>query len=89
MEKRSKSQNSKLNLCLEAEIVSFGSVLYGSYLLNILDVLLGCLCVDVIANIWMFIYAYYVWMCKMWLCAKRAKYDKITLTLKITLLMSS
>ena len=64
MEKRSKSRTSKLNLCPKVEIVSFGSVLYGCYLLDILDVLLGCLCVDVIVNIWMFIYACYVWMCK-------------------------
>ena len=75
MENRSKSRSSKLNLCPEAEIVSFGSVLYGCNFLDILDVwdildvLLGCLCVDVIVNIWMFIYACYVWMCK---CAKCA-----------------
>ena len=63
MERKSQSQTWKLNLCLVAEIVPFGSVLYGcssNFLLDILDawdimdVLLGCLCVDVIMDIWMF-----------------------------------
>ena len=70
-------------MCPGTEIVPFGSVLYGCYLLDILDVwdildvLLGCLCVDVIVNIWMFIYGCYVWMCKMCKCAKRAKCDYV------------
>ena len=49
-------------MCPRAKIVSFGSVLYDCYLdldildaWDILDVLLGCLCVDVIMDIWMFI----------------------------------
>ena len=88
MEKRSKSRTSKLNLCLGAEIVPFGSVIYGCYLdvlldildvWDILDVLLGCLCVDVIGNIWMLIYGCYVWMCKICKCAKRAKYENLHL----------
>ena len=67
MERRSQSRTSKLNLCLGAKIVPFRSVIYGCYLdvlldildvWDILDVLLGCLCVDVIVNIWMF----YKWM---------------------------
>ena len=60
-------------MCLGAEFVHFESFLYGYYLevildildaWDILEVLLGCLCVDVIVNIWMFIYGCYVWMCK-------------------------
>ena len=51
MERKSKSQIYKLNLCLGVEIVHFGYVLYGCYLdfllyildvWDILDVLLGC-----------------------------------------------
>ena len=65
--------NSKLNLRPGAKIVPFWSFLYGCYLdilldildaWDILDVLLGCLCVNVIVNIWMFIYGCYVWKCK-------------------------
>ena len=64
MERKSQSQTWKLNLCLVAEIVPFRSVFYGCYLdllldildtWDIMDVLLGCLCVDVIMDIWMFI----------------------------------
>ena len=51
-------------MCLEAKIVPFGSIIYGCYLdllldileyWDIMDVLLGCLCVDVIMDIWMFV----------------------------------
>ena len=82
MERRSQSRIWKLNLCPEAKIVPFGSVLYGCYLdllldildaRDILDVLLRCLCVDVIVNIWIFIYGCYVWMCKTCKCEKRAE----------------
>ena len=81
MEKMSQSRTSKLNLCPGAEIVHFGSVIYCCYLdvlldiLDVWDILLGCLCVDVIVNIWMFIYGCYVWMCRMCKCAKRTKCD--------------
>ena len=64
MERKSQSQTWKLNLCLVAEIVPFRSVFHGCYLdllldsldaWDIMDVLLRCLCVDVIMDIWMFI----------------------------------
>ena len=51
MERMSQSRTSKLNLCPGAEIVPFGSIIYGCYLdvlldildvWDILDVLLGC-----------------------------------------------
>ena len=93
MERMLQSRTSKLNLCLGAEIVHFGSMIYGCYLdvlLDILDVwdilnvLLGCLCGDVIVNIWMFINGCYVWMCK---CAKRAKCAKCAKCLVVVCLL--
>ena len=59
-------------MCPRAEIVPFGSILYGCYLdfhldildaWDILDVLLGCLCVDVIMDIWMFMCGCYGCLC--------------------------
>ena len=67
MENRSQSRTWNPNLCLGAEIVPLRSILYGCYLdylldildsWDILDVLLGCLCVDVIMDIWMFMNVY-------------------------------
>ena len=93
MERRSQSRTSKLNLCLGAKIVPFRSVIYGCYLdvlldildvWDILDVLLGCLCVDVIVNIWMLLNGCYVWMCK---CAKRAKCAKCAKCLVVVCLL--
>ena len=85
-------------MCPGTKFVHFESFLYGCYLdllLNILnawdilDVLLGCLCVDVIVNIWMFIYGSYVWMCKTCKCAKRAKCLVVVCLLEMNILQLS